>query len=53
MGEIVGHDGCACGRLGTYFRFLRRVPKVEMRGCGNLETIRQRLEIQKNGKYTS
>jgi phenylacetate-coenzyme A ligase PaaK-like adenylate-forming protein len=53
MGEIVGHDGCACGRLGTYFRFLRRVPKVEMRGCGNLETIRQRLESQKNGKHTS
>lgn len=42
IGEIVGHDGCACGRRGTYFRFLRRVPKVEMRGCGNLETTRQR-----------
>jgi Acyl-protein synthetase, LuxE len=42
MGEIVGHDGCACGRRGIYFRFLRRVPKVEMRGCGNLETMRQR-----------
>jgi hypothetical protein len=41
MGEIIGHDGCACGRRGTYFRFLRRVPKVEMRGCGNLETRRQ------------
>ena len=42
MGEIAGHDGCGCGRRGTYFRFLRRVPKVEMRGCGNLETMRQR-----------
>jgi hypothetical protein len=42
MGEIIGHDGCACGRRGTYFRFLRRVPKVEMRGCGNLETSRLR-----------
>jgi hypothetical protein len=42
MGEIVGHDGCGCGRRGTYFRFLRRVPKVEMRGCGNLESTRQR-----------
>lgn len=40
MGEIIGDDGCACGRRGTYFRFLRRVPKVEMRGCGNLETRR-------------
>lgn len=44
MGEIVGDDSCACGRRGTYFRFLRRVPKVEMRGCGNLETTRQRQE---------
>jgi hypothetical protein len=43
MGEVVGHDGCACGRRGKYFRFLRRVPKVEMRGCGNLETSRQHL----------
>ena len=43
MGELIGHDGCACGRRGTYFRFLRRVPKVEVRGCGNLETMRQRL----------
>ncbi len=42
MGEIVGHDGCDCGRRGTHFRFLRRVPKVEVRGCGNLETARQR-----------
>ncbi|HLV85691.1 MAG TPA: hypothetical protein VKV39_01860 [Candidatus Sulfotelmatobacter sp.] len=42
MGEIIGADGCACGRRGTHFRFLRRVPKVEVRGCGNLETTRQR-----------
>jgi hypothetical protein len=42
MGEIICHDGCGCGRRGTYFRFLRRVPKVEVRGCGNLETTRQR-----------
>jgi hypothetical protein len=41
MGKIVGHDGCACGRRGTYFRFLHRVPKVEMRGCGNLESMRR------------
>ncbi len=42
MGEIIGHDGCDCGRRGAHFRFLRRVPKVEVRGCGNLETTRQR-----------
>ncbi|HUC28982.1 MAG TPA: hypothetical protein VMR80_05335 [Candidatus Acidoferrum sp.] len=42
MGEIVGEDGCACGRRGSHFRFLKRIPKVEVRGCGNLETTRQR-----------
>jgi phenylacetate-coenzyme A ligase PaaK-like adenylate-forming protein len=42
MGVIIGHDGCGCGRRGMHFRFLRRVPKVEVRGCGNLETTRQR-----------
>lgn len=52
MGEISEHDGCACGRRGTYFRFLRRVPKVEMRGCGNLETMRQRGENRNNGNVT-
>jgi phenylacetate-coenzyme A ligase PaaK-like adenylate-forming protein len=40
MAEIIGYDGCPCGRRGTYFRFVRRVPKVELRGCGNLETTR-------------
>ncbi len=42
IGEIIGHDGCGCGRRGPHVRFLRRVPKVEVRGCGNLETTRQR-----------
>ena len=49
MGEIIGHDGCACGRRGPYFRFLHRVPKVEMRGCGNLEARRQRGGSGNNG----
>jgi len=40
MAEIIGTDGCGCGRRGTYFRFARRVPKAEVRGCGNLETTR-------------
>jgi hypothetical protein len=40
MGELIGHDGCPCGRRGTHFRFTQRVPKVEVRGCGNLETTR-------------
>jgi len=44
MGEIIANDGCSCGRRGLHFRFLRRVPKVEVRGCGNLETSRARRE---------
>jgi len=42
MAELIGHDGCPCGRRGTHFRFTRRVPKLEVRGCGNLETSRSR-----------
>jgi len=54
MGEIIGPDGCACGRRGAHFRFLRRVPKVEMRGCGNLETMRQRgSATDSSGKGTT
>lgn len=41
IGEVVCHDGCACGRRGIAFRFVKRVPKVEVRGCGNLETTRR------------
>lgn len=41
MGKLIGHDGCACGRRGTHFRFTQRVPKVEVRGCGNLESTRR------------
>jgi len=40
IAELIGHDGCPCGRRGTHFRFLRRVPKAELRGCGNLEASR-------------
>src|SRR2546427_5737600 len=38
MAEIIDYDGCPCGRRGTCFRFARRVPKAEARGCGNMET---------------
>ncbi|HEX2714493.1 MAG TPA: hypothetical protein VHM88_20050, partial [Candidatus Acidoferrales bacterium] len=40
MAEIIGYDQCPCGRRGTSFRFAGRVPKAEVRGCGNLETAR-------------
>jgi len=42
IAEVVHTDGCPCGRRGTSFRFVRRVPKAEMRGCGNVETVRER-----------
>lgn len=41
MAEIVSYDGCRCGRRGTSFRFAGRVPKAELRGCGNIERKRQ------------
>jgi len=40
MAEITNYDNCPCGRRGTSFRFAGRVPKAEVRGCGNLETTR-------------
>jgi hypothetical protein len=40
--EVIGYDNCPCGRRGTSFRFAGRVPKAEVRGCGNLENTRYR-----------
>ena len=40
MAELIHHDGCPCGRRGTAFRFVGRAPKAEIRGCGNVETVR-------------
>lgn len=34
-GSLVGVDDCPCGRLGTSFRFTRRVEKAAIRGCGD------------------
>ena len=42
IAQVIRYDGCACGRRGISFRFVKRVPHVEIRGCGNIETIRQR-----------
>ena len=49
MGQIVCYDGCACGRRGAAFRFVRRVPKAELRGCGNIETARERPAVGRAG----
>jgi hypothetical protein len=42
IAELIHHDGCPCGRRGTAFRFVSRAPKAEVRGCGNVETLRAR-----------
>ena len=41
IAQIVSYDGCRCGRRGTCFRFVGRVAKSELRGCGNIERTRQ------------
>ena len=50
MAEIIDYNECPCGRRGTSFRFAGRVPKAEVRGCGNLETTRHK-QGQGNGLY--
>lgn len=35
LGQILGVDDCACGRLGKYFKVLGRLPKTEVRGCSD------------------
>jgi len=34
-GLLLGVDDCPCGRKGRYFRFLRRIERAEIRGCGD------------------
>jgi phenylacetate-coenzyme A ligase PaaK-like adenylate-forming protein len=46
IAELIGDDGCPCGRRGTHFRFVRRVPNAEPRGCGNLEATRHAVEAE-------
>ena len=50
MAEIIDYEECPCGRRGTSFRFAGRVPRAEVRGCGNLETTRYQLG-QGNGSH--
>jgi len=40
MARVVAYDGCGCGRRGISFRFAGRIPKAEIRGCGNIESKR-------------
>jgi hypothetical protein len=41
LAEVVAYDGCRCGRRGISFRFVGRVAKAEVRGCGNIDRKRQ------------
>jgi hypothetical protein len=38
--QVISYDGCPCGRRGISFRFAGRIPKAELRGCGNLQINR-------------
>jgi hypothetical protein len=43
MAQLIAYDGCPCGRRGISFRFAGRIPKAEIRGCGNIETKRNAM----------
>jgi len=43
LAQVIAYDGCPCGRRGISFRFAGRIPKAELRGCGNLETKRSAM----------
>lgn len=43
LAQVISYDGCGCGRRGISFRFAGRVPKAEIRGCGNIENKRAGL----------
>jgi phenylacetate-coenzyme A ligase PaaK-like adenylate-forming protein len=36
IGEVLGVDGCPCGRKGKYFRVLGRAKNAEVRGCSDV-----------------
>jgi hypothetical protein len=40
LAQVILNDECACGRPGIAFRFTGRVPKSEVRGCGNIQSKR-------------
>jgi hypothetical protein len=40
LAHVIAYDGCPCGRRGVSFRFAGRIPKAELRGCGNIENKR-------------
>jgi len=40
LAQVIAYDGCPCGRRGISFRFAGRIPKAELRGCGNIQSKR-------------
>ena len=42
LGDLIGVDDCPCGRRGEYFRFVKRIEKTEVRGCG--DTFKEKNE---------
>jgi hypothetical protein len=40
VAHVIAYDGCSCGRRGISFRFAGRIPKAELRGCGNVRSKR-------------
>jgi hypothetical protein len=43
LAQVIAYDGCPCGRRGISFRFAGRIPKAELRGCGNIQSKRSIL----------
>lgn len=39
LGVVHGEDHCPCGRHGTYFSVLGRLPQVELRGCSDTRMV--------------
>jgi len=40
LAKVIAYDDCPCGRRGVSFRFAGRIPRAELRGCGNLQSKR-------------
>lgn len=36
LGQVISYENCPCGRKGLAFRFAGRIPKAELRGCGDV-----------------
>ncbi len=45
LAMVIHYDNCPCGRPGIAFRFQGRIPKSEVRGCGNVTALRTNVEL--------